>query len=389
MAHITEFIINGLMGRTNPIHMVLNRHVNIFFGENGCGKTTLLKVLDAALSRDAAAMATLPVEKAEVHIYSITEKRTFKHTWSRGDKSKAATDFQRQLMVVDGREAEFILDADAWTNSVATWKLQPSYKGKSPNQRWAHTFLPTTRLYLNDARSRSIDRPVQKTEKQLDEAFAESANRAWLQFYSNTVTQVREIQEEGLRAVLQHVLNPTPYTYDFSEHTTEEIYHLVSRFLKRQSKKILSIGSLATFNERYSGDGNLRQIVDNLANVERRIEEAMLPIDQFTKVVNGLFSRGKKINLKNEMTITLDNGTSISINQLSAGEKHLIKILLAAMSSRENSILIDEPELSLHIDWQKNFVSTVQALNPSCQLLLASHSPEIMADVPDECIFKL
>ncbi|WP_457282169.1 AAA family ATPase [Polaromonas sp. P5_D5] len=69
MAHITEIKIDGLLGRKEPIQLKLNNQVNVFFGENGCGKTTLLKILDAALSRDAEAMNLLPVERAEVHIF--------------------------------------------------------------------------------------------------------------------------------------------------------------------------------------------------------------------------------------------------------------------------------------------------------------------------------
>jgi predicted ATP-dependent endonuclease of OLD family len=86
MAHITEIKIEGLLGREQPIHLKLNRGLNIFFGENGCGKTTLLKVLDAALSRDGAAMHRLPVTKAIVDIYSIDDDKTYRHTWERRDQ---------------------------------------------------------------------------------------------------------------------------------------------------------------------------------------------------------------------------------------------------------------------------------------------------------------
>ena len=46
MAHITDIRIEGLLGRSDPVHLQLNRGVNVFFGENGCWKTTLLKVLE-------------------------------------------------------------------------------------------------------------------------------------------------------------------------------------------------------------------------------------------------------------------------------------------------------------------------------------------------------
>ena len=51
MAHITEFAITGLAGRTDVYSGRFNRDVNIFFGLNGSGKTSLLKILHSAMSR--------------------------------------------------------------------------------------------------------------------------------------------------------------------------------------------------------------------------------------------------------------------------------------------------------------------------------------------------
>jgi recombinational DNA repair ATPase RecF len=51
MAHITEFTVEGLAGRAEPYSHQLDRHVNVFFGLNGSGKTSLLKLLHAAMSK--------------------------------------------------------------------------------------------------------------------------------------------------------------------------------------------------------------------------------------------------------------------------------------------------------------------------------------------------
>jgi len=51
--------------------------------------------------------------------------------------------------------------------------------------------------------------------------------------------------------------------------------------------------------------------------------------------------------------------------------------------------MIDEPELSLHVDWQRRLVENMTLLNPSAQYIFATHSPEIMADVDDSKIFRL
>ena len=43
----------------------------------------------------------------------------------------------------------------------------------------------------------------------------------------------------------------------------------------------------------------------------------------------------------------------------------------------------------MHIDWQHKLLSSLQQLNPSMQLIAATHSPEIMADLPDDKIFRI
>jgi predicted ATP-dependent endonuclease of OLD family len=394
MAHITEISIEGLLGRADPIKLTLNRGVNIFFGENGCGKTTLLKVLDAALSRDGTAMERLPVSKATVDIFSIDDKKVYRHTWERSAPDSANQLAQRQLELI---EREYLETADGryllrHGRPGSNWRMTPSRKNKRVVTRWTHTFLPTTRLYFGEAApGRSAPNRAQLSDQELDQAFSDSVNKAWLQFYSRTLNQVRSIQESGLRAVLRHVLNPANPTKIDASRDAAAVYARVANFLARQSQsEQITLGSQSTFRSRYEDDANLRTIVDNLDEVERSIEQSMVPINGFLETMSRLFSRGKKLGLTdNELQIHLADGRTLPIAQLSSGEKHLVKVLLSSMTSGPNAILIDEPELSLHLDWQRLFVQTILSLNPTCQLILASHSPEVMADVPDDCIFKL
>ncbi len=57
MSHIVNFLIEGLAGRPEPLEKTMDRDINIFFGLNGCGKTSLLKILHSAMSNDASFLA--------------------------------------------------------------------------------------------------------------------------------------------------------------------------------------------------------------------------------------------------------------------------------------------------------------------------------------------
>jgi predicted ATP-binding protein involved in virulence len=47
--------------------------------------------------------------------------------------------------------------------------------------------------------------------------------------------------------------------------------------------------------------------------------------------------------------------------------------------------IVDEPELSLHIGWQEQFVDAIQQANPKVQLILATHSPAIILEREENC----
>jgi len=64
---------------------------------------------------------------------------------------------------------------------------------------------------------------------------------------------------------------------------------------------------------------------------------------------------------------------------LSSGQKRLISILSQISDSPNGStILIDEPELSLHIEWQERLVSALTENFPKHKFILATHAPSIV-----------
>ena len=72
----------------------------------------------------------------------------------------------------------------------------------------------------------------------------------------------------------------------------------------------------------------------------------------------------------------------IQLEQLSSGEKQVLLILTTVFLQEEkpNILLMDEPEISLHISWQDKLIEMIRKLNPNCQLILTTHSPNIFAD---------
>jgi len=139
-------------------------------------------------------------------------------------------------------------------------------------------------------------------------------------------------------------------------------------------------------------DGESKTILDmeisaeskKLKDIFNNSRESYLEIkERLESVLNKLFSESRKsIKINNGEIIIqwIDNNEHLTIPNLSSGERQLIYIMLkAANTSLENTILLmDEPEISLHLSWQENLIDSITQINPNCQLIIVTHSPAIL-----------
>ena len=106
-------------------------------------------------------------------------------------------------------------------------------------------------------------------------------------------------------------------------------------------------------------------------------------IDQLFCAIDDLFSETqKKVRFSKSNNSELEfvqNGDIIDLDSLSSGEKQLLIILLKVFLLEEKPaiILMDEPEISMHISWQSQLIDIVRKLNPKSQLIISTHSPSI------------
>lgn len=107
-------------------------------------------------------------------------------------------------------------------------------------------------------------------------------------------------------------------------------------------------------------------------------------IDKFFNLINLLFEQtGKQITIDNRNRVVFKLGSiTILPERLSSGEKQILLLLFTIflMEDRPTVLLLDEPEISLHIEWQDRLVTLMQELNPNCQIIMTTHSPNIFAD---------
>ena len=136
-----------------------------------------------------------------------------------------------------------------------------------------------------------------------------------------------------------------------------------------------------------------RKYLDYQVNIGNRIIEKLQTGDteaaqqmsqkktRFQDIVDELFSdTGKKIiRTANELQVT-QIGEVLLPYRLSSGEKQILIILLTVLveDNLPYVLFMDEPEVSLHLEWQKRLVDLCLELNPNVQIILTTHSPAIV-----------
>ena len=105
------------------------------------------------------------------------------------------------------------------------------------------------------------------------------------------------------------------------------------------------------------------------------------PKTKFQDIVDDLFSEtGKKIDRSSNELQFIQYDEKLSPYQLSSGEKQMLVILLTVLlqDNQPGLLLMDEPEVSLHVDWQQRLVNLIRTLNPHVQIILTTHSPAVI-----------
>lgn len=147
-----------------------------------------------------------------------------------------------------------------------------------------------------------------------------------------------------------------------------QIYKLQKRYLDYQVNIGNKIIELLTSGE---PDGQLKAA------------EVSIPKTMFQNIIDNLFKdTGKVIDRKSNEIQFVQDGTTLTPYQLSSGEKQILVIMLTVLveNGEPHALLMDEPEISLHIEWQQKLIGLIRELNPKAQIILSTHSPAMIMD---------
>ena len=146
-----------------------------------------------------------------------------------------------------------------------------------------------------------------------------------------------------------------------------QIYLLQRRFLDYQ----VNIGNKMI--ELLNGTEEQRSQASSLSAPKRKFQDLIDELFSYTR---------KKIDRKSNDIVFYQDEEKLSPYKLSSGEKQMLVILLTVLvRDGDHCVLfMDEPEASLHIEWQQKLIGMIRELNPNLQLILTTHSPAVIME---------
>ncbi|WP_440427064.1 AAA family ATPase [Prevotella merdae] len=105
------------------------------------------------------------------------------------------------------------------------------------------------------------------------------------------------------------------------------------------------------------------------------------PKKKFQDLIDDLFAETGKRIVRTENEIRFSQiGETLTPYQLSSGEKQMLVIMLTVLVEDQQPyvLFMDEPEVSLHVDWQQRLIDLILTLNPNVQIILTTHSPAVI-----------
>lgn len=146
-----------------------------------------------------------------------------------------------------------------------------------------------------------------------------------------------------------------------------QIYLLQRRYLDYQ----VNIGNKMI--ELLNGDEEQRALAPSLSAPKRKFQDLIDELFSYTH---------KKIDRKSNDIVLYQDDEPLSPYKLSSGEKQMLVILLTVLvrDGGHCVLFMDEPEASLHIEWQQKLIGMIRELNPNLQLILTTHSPAVIME---------
>jgi ABC-type lipoprotein export system ATPase subunit len=429
--YIKRIILKKIYGIFN-LDIELSPGINILYGVNGSGKTTLIHLLANILDMNFYRFAFIDFELIEV-ILSNNCRIILKKSKSKipeidvNINGKSIIIFP--VIISDRNEEKYyylfrnseILNIrclshykvgyfPAFRNIIEAWKAENIdkkrllfrgitdqfeeelvttkerinvFEGNQELTRFVRTLFGDFIPFLNYPSVYEIERILKKEIIKIYNSILQKNEVSYyntiLRIFECLITQKKLINEDPFQIYSRikdtlFYLNKSPPDI----HKQRELYQIMQNLTTIDDKEEFSNCPKLTASI-------LKIYEEFIKRSSRDLKKLISPIENYINSVN-YFLIGKKLRISSDLDkaifVNFGSEKKYDFKVLSSGERQIISLLYASttIGNDSNIILVDEPEVSLHVDWQRNLIKKMQEQLGSKQMIFCTHSPEVAQD---------
>lgn len=356
---IQSVAVVGLFGKPGVVTYHFNDDLNILTGRNGSGKTTILKLIWFIISGNViTALREVDFKSCTVVTteYSCTVIRTGPI------HCKIEMEIDGELLVFEDEPGEdeyqsFLESAEDQANPLII-------------TRGSSIFFPTFRrieggfsmLARRPARTRQNSNQISELDEALTSLSRKLSNGEHV-FVAAISTQ------DIVSLLLQRHASFSEEINAFQGEVSRHVIGKIKQFERNQTT-------------RHDAESLLSETRAEIEKIEEFRVQTMQPLDAIRRLVEKLFQHSGII-IDKRLSFG-DAAKAVSSDLLSAGEKQLLSFICYNSFYKDSVIFIDEPELSLHVDWQRQIYQILESQGSGNQFIFATHSPFIYGKFPDK-----
>ncbi len=402
--------------REKTVNLSFGKSENFLIGVNGSGKTTIINLIAAAIEADFYTLDRIEFNKITVGLAAFDDNKKSRIVVTKEENDK--TPYQNILFqIYSGNKKSFEIFLDDLEEDRLyrhrSYERQIRFRNQALpvhkkdlrhklrelfNTSWLSIHRTNLRLYDDKGHESRVDQKLSeflleftKYLNELNRKSREETDKFQKYiFLSLLSTEPEQKLFQTLRGInLEKEKQSLSQIYSLFKLEPREYHSKLDKYFKEFSKALVNDSISVGDAEYLLGMRRIHSVIEEwqiLLNKQDSINDSR---NSFMDIINELLQyKELEITERNELVVLTESGKRFHPKFLSSGEKQLLIIFGETLLQRlEPHIFIaDEPELSLHIEWQEKLVESLKMLNPKSQMIFATHSPDIVGVYQDSVI---
>lgn len=417
MFHLNKIHIEGFKSEDRVIdYDFKSSNFTIVFGENGCGKTTMLNILHAIFAQDEAILINNKVRKIILSIDSddgehqiiIDEKKdesleenSYHYDWNDYNNMKLSNIRTGFLAVERGSSSLAInIKASDLTRAFRNTSYGNQFWRENGNQAVTRLCeqISSFLSYSHNRRNRYVEDNIFNYEhiylqgnkisiNNLEEYIIERYDVIKYTAGQKIQSALFETFEKIIDSKNHDIEKMTEKNISFIKEEINSNYLIITKSLSsiKESNNILKIFTDKSEDQIIQECENNPQICLLLCNIIKAVNterEYLNSVLLLQNEFNNITANNKNMKIDDKGIIIDVNGCEHSISELSSGEKQLLTQLTCLIidSYNRDIFFIDEPEVSFNVMWQEKYIEMLKKCAPDTQFIIATHSPSIVSE---------